>query len=152
MRLPALTALCLGLLGNSIAAQVPSKPQGPPPALRYAVVKDGALTWTYTVTILKPVQKQVEEKGPDGKTETKTVTTLEPSLETRYDQAALKDVKATRADGKPVTPEELTQALKEATLVVISHDDEPVDAFYAQFLRSSTIVIVVEKRTAPSPS
>lgn len=151
MRPPSLPLLGLILFAGSAHTQLPSKPSGPAPMLQTVMVKEGAIVWEYAVTFYKTESRMVEQKTPDGKIETKTVTVAVPVTETKRAMLEVAKTNAKQLDGKAVTAEDLAERLKEPTSILLTVSDAPIDAFYAQFYKPETIVIVLPKPTAPIP-
>src|SRR2546429_3538953 len=99
MRLLSLGVAGLCLLAGLGRSEVPTRPHGPAPVQRQALLRDGMILWEYTVTVYKTVEKEVEEKTPDGGKVKKTVKVAEPVEDKRISQINASKARLSRADG-----------------------------------------------------
>jgi hypothetical protein len=137
---PAMLAVCL--LAARASSQETGRPQGAPPDLQRATLKDGFITWTYMVTGYKEEIREFDVKTPDGKIKKEQRKVIVPVPETHQAKIDVKEAKVSRADGKVLTADDLGKLLKEPTPIIVSTDFQPIDPYFLQFFKPEAIIVV----------
>lgn len=90
-------------------------------------------------------KKTVAQDVPETRIRTVTVMKLVPVAKSQ--RWLLSQVAAFEIDGAPVAPETLAERLKSPTLVIVTHDGQPLPDYYAFPFKPGTLVIGVKVPT-----
>lgn len=137
-----------------VATPVPAAPPTPLPGMapRVSVAKSANDTLVLR-TFLKDIATQTAYREVRQESVTKKVpfsieTISISNVETKYPRTA---VRVYRADGKPVTAEEIAKLLSSERGVLLSTDGENIDPTYLKIVQPQALIIVVPIPEPPVP-
>lgn len=145
-----LLAAVAAAAGLTARAAPPMRPNGPPPELLTVKVnRDGNLESVRTQMVYRQ-EARAEKRVVDGREVVVTVMVNVPTHVSYAIRHAAKDVKAFDLDGLPIDASKLPKLLEKETTVIVSPDGQPPDAFYRQFFKEGTLMLVLPTRATPS--
>jgi RNA polymerase sigma factor (sigma-70 family) len=119
----------------------PQLPKGPMPSPALAVVMDGRLQTIQASTVYEPITVEA------GKGQKVTMyQTAQRYLACDHD---FKSVTAYNTHGEVVDSEKLTKMLAKQTLVLVTHEFDPL---YLRLIKEGTLVLVLQVTAAPEPA